>query len=232
MAVPQFKICLDFDGVIFKNPHAMKIVSNRSAQFVSKKLKVSYANAKLINSTQYKVHGHTVNYLIHTGVDTSLNEYNEFVFNHIDWDNVEMNLTNEDYEPIIDIHLLNKIQKQKSVIFSNAPRVWVDKALEKLGTHHNVLFDQVFTCETLNQLKPNNKPYEEIEEYYPNTDLLFIDDGILNLHNLGDRWKPHWFKPTDNIFQCGKKMINDGAYLNTIETLDSILYPDLHLYFS
>ena len=123
MSISQlFKIVIDYDGVIFKNPHAMEVVSNRSAQFVSKKLKMTYANARMVNTTRYKVHGHTVNYLKSVGVNTTLEEYNDFVFNHIDWDDIEMNICDNDYEPIIDVHLLNKIQKQKSILFSNAPR--------------------------------------------------------------------------------------------------------------
>ena len=140
-----------------------------------------------------------------------------------------MNINNMDYDPIIDIYLLNKLQNQKCVLFSNAPRLWVDKTLEKMGTKQNILFDEIFTCDSLEQLKPNKVPYAAIEEHYPDTDLLFIDDSILNVHGLGERWKPHWFKPNDTIFQCGCKMIEKGGYMMTEDDFDTILYPDLEL---
>lgn len=222
-----FKLVLDYDGVVFKNPHAMEAISNRSAKFVSKKLKMSFSNARMVNTTRYKVHGHTVKYLQHIGVDTSLEEYNEYVFGNIDWDDIALNLKNDDHEPIIDVYLLNKLQGQKCVLFSNAPRLWVDKTLEALGTHVDILFDEVFSCETLDQLKPNEKVYKDIERRYPDDDLLFIDDSILNIHGLGERWKPHWFKPTDNLYQCGYKILEDG-YMDVIEDLDTILYPDVN----
>lgn len=225
-----FKLVLDYDGVVFKNPHAMETVSSRSAKFVSKKLNMSYNDARMVNATRYKVHGHTVKYLQHLGIDATLEEYNDFVFNNIDWEDIASNIKNEDHESIIDVYLLNKLQKQKCVLFSNAPRLWVDKTLEALETHADVLFEDVFICETLDQLKPNIKVYEDIEKKYPDEDLLFIDDSILNIHGLGERWKCHWFKPKDNLYQCGHKMIED-EYLQDVENLDMnvILYPDVDM---
>jgi FMN phosphatase YigB (HAD superfamily) len=229
IAAKPFKLVLDYDGVIFKNPHAMEAVSSRSAKFVSKKLNISYKGAKTVNATQYKVHGHTVKYLQHVGVDTTLEEYNEYVFNKFDWDNLSLNIKDDDHEPIIDVYLLNKLQQhQKCVLFSNAPLMWVDKTLEALGTHTDILFDEVFSCETLDQLKPNMKVYEDIESHYPDDDLLFIDDSFLNINGLGSRWKPHWFKPTYNFYQCCCKML-DERYVYVAEyILDTILYPDLN----
>lgn len=209
-----FKIVLDYDGVIFKNPYAMEMISNRSAQYVSKKLKMSYANARMVNSTRYKIHGHTVKYLNDVGVDATIDEYNDFVFNSIDWNDIEMNIRNADYDPIVDIYLLNKIQNQKCVLFSNAPRIWIEKTLESLGTKPDIMFDTMFTCETFDQLKPNPMVYKDIEEKYPETDLLFIDDSILNIHGLGPRWKTHWFRPSDHIYQCGCNIMKDGGYID------------------
>lgn len=226
ISTKPFKLVLDYDGVVFKNPHAMETISSRSAKFVSKKLKMSYSNARMVNTTRYKVHGHTVKYLQHLGIDATLEEYNEFVFNNIDWEDIALNIRDEDHEPIIDVYLLNKLQHQKCVLFSNAPRLWVDKTLEVLGTHADVLFEEVFSCETLDQLKPNIKVYENIEKQYPDDDFLFIDDSILNIHGLGERWKPHWFKPKDNLYQCAYTMLEDG-YMNDVEDLDTILYPDV-----
>jgi FMN phosphatase YigB (HAD superfamily) len=228
IAAKPFKLVLDYDGVIFKNPHAMEAVSSSSAKFVSKKLKISYRGARAVNATQYKVHGHTVKYLQHIGVDTTLEEYNEYVFNNIDWGDLSLNIKHDDHEPIIDVYLLNKLQQhQKCVLFSNAPRLWVDKTLEALGTHTDILFDEVFSCETLDQLKPIMKVYEDIERHYPDDDLLFIDDSILNVRGLGARWKPHLFKSKDNLYQCGCKMLDDGYVDVTEDILDTILYPDV-----
>jgi FMN phosphatase YigB (HAD superfamily) len=224
-AAKSFKLVLDYDGVIFKNTHAMEAVSNRSAKFVSKKLKMSYNNARLVNAAHYKVHGHTVKYLQHIGVDTTLEEYNDFVFNNIDWNDIASNIKDDDFEQIIDVYLLNKLQVQKCVLFSNAPRLWVDKTLEALDIQADELFEKVFTCETLDQLKPNMKVYDEIEKHYPYTDFIFIDDSILNIQGLGERWKSHLFIPEENLYQCGYKML-ENEYIN-VENLETILYPDL-----
>ena len=222
-----FKLVLDYDGVVFKNPHAMETISSNSAKFVSKKLNISYSKARMINTKRYKVHGHTVKYLQHLGIDATLEEYNEFVFDNIDWKDIALNLRDEDHEPIIDVYLLNNLQyHQKCVLFSNAPRLWVDKTLAILGTYADGLFEEVFSCETLDQLKPNIKVYENIEKHYPDNDFLFIDDSILNIQGLGERWKTHWFTPKNNLYQCAYTMLGDG-YMNNAEDLDTILYPDV-----
>lgn len=210
----DFRLILDYDGVVFKNPYAMEMVSNRSAQYVSKKLNMSYSNAKMLNSTRYKVHGHTVNYLNDIGVDSSLEEYNDFVFGGFDWNDLRMNIRETDYDPIIDIQLVNNLQEHRCVLFSNAPRIWVDNTLDTLGTKTDLLFDHVFTCETISDLKPGTKMYEEIEDYFPEDDFLFIDDSILNIHGLGDRWKTHWFKPGHNIYTEGKKLMEKHGYID------------------
>ena len=213
-APKNFKLVLDYDGVVFRNPYAMEMVSNRSAQYVSKKLKMSFSNAKMVNSTRYKVHGHTVKYLNDIGYDATLEEYNDFVFGEFDWDDLYRNVQDSDYDPIIDVLLLNKVQNQKCVLFSNAPRVWVNKTLEILGADQTALFDIIVTCETLDELKPAPTLYEDIEECYPEDDLLFIDDSILNLHGLGKRWKTHWFKPKESLYVEGCTLMKEYGYID------------------
>lgn len=207
-----FKLVLDYDGVIFKNPYAMEKVCDRSAQFVSKKLNMSYNNARMVNTTRYKVYGHTVKYLNDVGVDATLAEYNSFVFENIDWDDIEMNIRSMDYDQVADLHMLNEFQGQKSILFTNAPRTWIEGTMGCMGIDPESVFESMFTCERLEELKPNLAVYELIEHIYPQTDLLFIDDSILNIHGLGHRWNPYWFKPYDNIYQCGCEMIDE--YLN------------------
>lgn len=210
----SFKLVLDYDGVIFKNPYAMEMVSNRSAQFVSKKLKMSYSNARMLNATRYKVHGHTVKYLNDIGTKATLEEYNDFVFGNLNWDQLKMNIIDADYDPIIDVLLLNKVQDQKCVLFSNAPRVWVDNTLKALGADQSALFDIMVTCETLDELKPNPTLYNVIEECYPDNQLLFIDDSILNIHGLGERWKSHWYKPSESLYTEGCKHMKNNGYID------------------
>lgn len=209
-----FKLVLDYDGVVFKNPYAMEMVSRKSAEYVSNKLNMSYANARVVNSTRYKVHGHTVKYLNDVGVKATLEEYNDFVFGDLNWEDLQRNIMDADYDPIIDILLLNNIQKQKCVLFSNAPRIWVDNTLKALGTDQGDVFETMFTCETLDELKPSPKLYDDIESCYPEHDLLFIDDSILNIHGLGSKWKTHWFKPTEDLYKEGCNLMQEHGYID------------------
>lgn len=204
-----FKIVLDYDGVVFRNPYAMERVSDRSAQYVGKKLRVSHADARLMNTTRYKMHGHTVRYLNDLGVDATIEEYNSFVFENIDWDDIGMNIREADYEQLADVYFINEEMHQKCVLFSNAPRMWIDRTLACVGTDAESLFETVFTCESLEQLKPNPVVYDAIEDYFPDADLLFLDDNLVNVHELGPRWKPHWFKPHDNMYRRCREMVDE-----------------------
>jgi len=209
----NYKLLLDYDGVVFNNPRAMKLVSNRSAQFVANKLDMSFTNARMVNSTRYKVHGHTVNYLNHIGVDTTLEEYNDFVFGKIDWNLIDLSICEDDYNRIINVQLLNQYQNQKSILFTNAPYIWVERTLEKIGTNPHVLFEDIYTCEnSVDMLKPNKNIYEHIESNYPETDLLFIDDGYLNVQGLGENWRTHLFRKDDDLYFAGRELVDCRNY--------------------
>lgn len=191
----SFKLVLDYDGVVFRNTRAMRVVNDRSNQFVNQKLRTC--------NTRRMMCGHAVNYLNAMGVSVDVEEYNEFVYGRLRWS--EMYVDEEDRTPIVDVHLLNKFQNQKSILFSNAPRIWIDNTMDMIGIRPHTLFDDVYTSETAEQLKPNGEMYKTIEARYPDVDLLCID--TLSVNGLGQRWKTHCFKQEDSLYLRGVDMI-------------------------
>lgn len=207
----NFKIVFDYDGVLFKNSKGMNMVSERATEYVSDKLNVSYSEARRINKIQYKIHGHTVKFLQKNGIKTSMEEFNDYVYGGLDWKEIERNLDVTDVMRFVDLSNLNNFQRQKSILFSNAPEFWVNETLNIMGGNTELFFDDVYCAESIYELKPNPCNYDLIERNYPNDKLLFIDDTLLNVSNLGERWATRHFKDTDNVFEVGTELIQTGA---------------------
>ena len=141
------KVILDFDGVICKNRKLYHEVNMKSVTFVSQKTQFSFDEALHFNNKNYKKHGHTVNMLKNYGIQTSLKEYNEFVFDDTMWDKVSKSLTNRDILDILNIKAFNSIIEDKSILFSNAPSIWCCNIVNMCGFTMDELFDDVYTCE-------------------------------------------------------------------------------------
>ena len=207
----NFKLIFDYDGVLFNNKEAMNMVSRRSVEFVGKKLKISYPEACRINRIQYKIHGHTVKYLQSNNIDVSMQEFNDYVYGELDWDELGNYITANDVIRLIDLTNLNNFQNQKSILFTNAPEVWVENTLNLMGGDTSMFFDEVYCAESIFELKPNLCLYDSIEKKHPNDKLLFIDDGLLNVSNLGNRWATRHFTDSDTVYEAGIQLIQSGA---------------------
>lgn len=223
-----YKILIDYNDIIFKNKHALKHLNNRSTLFVSKKLNISYSEGVKIDKITNKTVGHTVTFLNNSGIKTTLEEYNEFVYDHIDWGAFKSHIKNSDYDPLIDIHLLNEFQKtQKCILFTNSPRIWVDNTLELLSTSSYTLFDDMVICQDTEELKPNDHMYDQIQKKYPGEELLLIDNSFLSVTGRGRYWRAYLHKHDDTIFTSAQKLINDMGYEFSDDiALNNILYPD------
>uniref|UniRef100_A0A6C0BDX6 Haloacid dehalogenase-like hydrolase n=1 Tax=viral metagenome TaxID=1070528 RepID=A0A6C0BDX6_9ZZZZ len=157
---------LDFDGVLYHNKSAFEHISKRAAQFVHKKMQLSGkhadARADLINTNLYKTYGHTVEGLNACGYNTTIQEFNDYVYDDFPFDT---------YKETIEIP-----SKKNVYIFSNAPREYC-KGLMSENT--NVTFIQdVIGCDIL---KPNKKIYDDITNTFVGDVIVFVDDTLVNL---------------------------------------------------
>ena len=223
-----YKIFIDYNNIVFKNKYALKHLNNRSALFMSKKLNTSYKEGAKADKIVNKTFGHTVTFLNNSGIKTTLEEYHEFVYDSIDWDVLKLHVKNSDYDPIIDVHLLNEFQKtQKCILFTNSPKIWIDNTLELLDTSAHVLFDDIVICQEVEQLKPNEHMYSEIQKKYPDEELLLIDNNFLSVTRRSKHWRTHLHKYNDTVFTSAQKLIHGMGYEFSDDiALNNILYPD------
>ena len=80
-----------------------------------------------------------------------------------------------------------------------------------MGGEIDMFFDEVYSAESIYELKPGRVLYDLIEKDFPEEKLLFIDDSILNVSNLGERWSTRHFKETDRVYEAGAELIQTGA---------------------
>ena len=180
-------LLLDFDGVVFKHKSA-NIVSNRAARYVKNHVNVSNRDSHIINKYLYKSFGHTATGLMNMGyADVSMEEYNKFVYNNIDYKKVFKNINQEDVE---DINKIVKFCKKKNImlsIFTNSPPMWYNSILDCMKIDKS---DFTF-IENKDLLKPDEGVYKLIDYLYEDKDkLYFVDDSFVNfIHTLSN---PRW----------------------------------------
>ena len=206
------KVIFDFDGVICKNNKLNKEVNRRSIEFVVKKTRLSYNEAKYFNNANYKEFGHTVSMLKSYGVHTNLKEYNDYVFNDAMWYNVNKILTDTDKKNIYSVKYFNTLIDDKSILFSNAPFNWCNNILSICNIDTNDIFEDIYTCDTNEEhLKPKPKLYDKIESKYKEFDLYFLDDNKHNLECAPSRWQTVHISRNDNI---GENLLRIASEIN------------------
>lgn len=176
------------DGVLFRNPKAMKIVEDKSTEF-TKKYIPCFQPSKRWN---YQMFGHTVkmiNQLTHEKgkvMTTSLEDYNDYVFNDGTLRHVSQVLTLDDMvRADMWRHLIQKSGRVPH-IFSNAPNVWVREVLSWISLTEMFENGVIVTPESLNTLKPSPESYETMIDKLHGygihrQDLLFMDDSKGNV---------------------------------------------------
>ena len=210
-------LLLDFDGVIFKHKSALNIVSNKAARFVKNNIKVNNRDSHIINKYLYKSFGHTVNGLNKIGYNIKVEEYNNYIYNNIDYKRIFNNINEKDIEDIIKIINICKEKQIKLYIFSNSPEIWYKNIMECMNLNMND-FDYI---NNMNMLKPEKELYNKIENEFTKQ-IYFVDDSFVNFtHTL---LNPKWI----NIM-LDRKTINIDAYgtpnlnLKIIKDLDEII---------
>lgn len=165
---------LDFDGVLYNNKNAFSYITKRASQFVHKKMKLPGRNAdfrtELLNTNLYKTYGHTVEGLNACGYKTTIQEFNEFVY-----DNFPYN----DFKESIKIP-----DKENIYIFSNAPKEYCEKLIKhspcQLRETRNINYIQdVIGHDYI--LKPDKKIYNDITNAFLGDIIVFVDDALINL---------------------------------------------------
>lgn len=215
-------VLLDFDGVIFKNQRAMKKVEEASAHFCRLHMKnVSLEFANEFNRMYYQKYGHTVNMLRHlTGANVSLEEFNDFVYNHfINYEQMKNMITPEDIEHAKMIEaFITRIRKDGGVceVFTNGSSTWVQRINELVGMNEDVVNRLAFSCcENLPELKPSPKAYKYVESRLKKIEApspyYFIDDSRRNLvycektntscNTVGPTWIPILYENNNSIFE-------------------------------
>lgn len=140
MKISNFKkvVLLDYDGVVLRNQIANSVVAKKAGLFTRNVMSthnkqiVSLKSSEELCFNLYKGYGHTLLGLQAMGPQMSsvtLNQYNNFVYSHIDYDDLITH--NNDME---DIKKLAKFCLQESIpiyMFSNSPKYWIENTLKR-----------------------------------------------------------------------------------------------------
>jgi FMN phosphatase YigB (HAD superfamily) len=182
-------LLFDVDGVLFRNKHALKLIEERSTDF-TRKFIPSFQPSPQLNYLKY---GHTVqmiNKITHTigrVSTTTLEEYNEYVFNDSTLNQVAR-LVNDDDVTRGEMwkHVIVR-SGQTPHIFSNAPDVWVQGVLSWASLENSFADSVIITPKSLYSLKPNPQSYEiMVDELQDDVscvkDILFVDDSRANVN--------------------------------------------------
>lgn len=181
-------LLFDVDGVLFRNKHAMKLVEERSTDFTRKFIPSFHPSPHL----NYSKYGHTVrmiNKITHnTGriSTTTLEEYNEYVFNEATLNQVARLINDDDVvRGEMWKHVIDR-SGRTAHIFSNASEVWVRHVLSWSNLEPSFADSVIVTPKSLYSLKPNPDSYEtmvdELQDDVSSVkEILFIDDSKGNV---------------------------------------------------
>tara|TARA_Y100000996_G_C22477013_1_gene624594 strand:- start:140 stop:799 length:660 start_codon:yes stop_codon:yes gene_type:complete len=211
-------ILLDFDGIILRNENISKIIEEKSIDFVHKKLNKPYSKSKRINKFLYRTYGHTANgvakYTSEKPEDVVL-DYNNFVFDNINYQDISSYLTKEDKKRIDMLSHRSEISDHKFGLFTNAPLSWCENLFYHLDEDlfNMIDYNKVFTSDE-GVLKPNISVYKNIENNLDNK-IHFIDDSYINLLPVKDnkKWKTY--------------LINSDTILDLIHIIERIHYTEI-----
>lgn len=209
-------ILLDFDGIIVNNQKVGKLIEQKSIDFVQSKLNISHHNSKYINRFLYKTYGHTANGIAkYTSerLDDVVYDYNDFVFNNINYKDFSSYLIKNDKDRIDTLmQTIAKTYDNKYGLFTNAPISWCENLLSclEIDIYDIIDYDKVYTSDE-GDLKPNLTMYNYIDNKLNDT-IHFIDDSYINLLPVlkNDKWKTY--------------LVNSGNTFDLIDIIDKIHY--------
>lgn len=209
---------LDFDGIIFRNEKVNEVIGQKSIDFVNKKLNLSYSKSKTVNKFLYRTYGHTAigiaKYTFEKPENVVL-DYNNFVFDNINYQDIKSYLTKEDKKRISMLSHRSKVFNHKFGLFTNAPLSWCENLFYYLDDDlsNMIDYDKVFTSDE-GLLKPNISVYQNIENNL-NDNIHFIEDSYINLLPVKNnkKWKTY--------------LINSDNILDLIDIIERIHYIEI-----
>lgn len=183
-----FKLLLDVDGVLVRNPELVQKVDDNVARYVSKKLPHS-KNPKVIAKMLFKKYGHTAIGLKQAfRVDAS--DFDEFVYDRKLIDSLWEHLSGNEFQKEAEI-VSNIADKVPTILFSNSPPQWTIPVASAIS-------DAVSISSPL-YLKPDRRAYKS---FPPNIEYLFVDDRLANVKTADkfENWHPILFSDTKSKF--------------------------------
>jgi FMN phosphatase YigB (HAD superfamily) len=198
------KVCLlDFDGVILKHKGGLEAVSKRCQTYVQKQTKIRDKDTvKRLNKHLYESTGHTALGLKKLGYDVSIKEFNKYVYD-LDYQETFKDLTVSHKTGIETLKKFKQLCAEQNIplhIFSAAPYIWCENILKIMG---NGVEDISILGSVTNQfLKPQIECYQVIEKQFQNSNLVFVDDKLMNL-------LPIYGNPKWNTFLLFDKLEKD-----------------------
>tara|TARA_Y100000389_G_scaffold109924_1_gene107044 strand:+ start:23333 stop:23974 length:642 start_codon:yes stop_codon:yes gene_type:complete len=184
-------ILLDFDGVVLKNKKVDSYITKKSIEHVAVSRNISLDHAKQLNTKLYPKLGHTslINTDIHS-LSRSIKEYNNYVFNELDYSKIDRMLTKNDKSYV---HKIFEIPNEQSIplgIFTNAPLSWCESVLMLCDIDINKEFSEKYLFTSDNSfVKPLQISYDVVEKSMKNRHIFFIDDKKSNLEPIEDKNK-------------------------------------------
>lgn len=225
---------VDFDGVILKNPRASAYISRKVSSYVKYTLNKSGIEPKKellerFNNELYTGYGHTLLGMKSIGLNTSLKEFNEYIYGDVN-DYKYLKMT--DSEQKSWENFVERMRKKNISIklFSNSNIKWMSHFIGYDGEmmEYSKCIDAYKEFPIYNRcLKPQRTIYDLFMSKYPSCKYYFIDDKLANFSPISSdkRWVKIWVVGDDiddfysyNYFNMGNqyysvKSLNDSYYV-------------------
>jgi hypothetical protein len=202
LSIGHRTVLLDFDGVVFKNKRATDIITDKSIKFIQSKTKYNYEQAEKINKVIYPTKGHT-SFAINNKKETLI-DYNEYVFENFDYNQLNDIVTKYDKELIQNLVNIKKYRGIEFILFTNAPIMWCLHVMHSMDFKLDDLFllDKIFTSDN-GLIKPMNECYDNIEKNIKERKLHFIDDKMSNILPISsnNNWCGFMIDDTDHLYE-------------------------------
>lgn len=196
-------VLFDLDGVIFHHDEAMNKVSKRASDFISELIRTKHAEE--INRRLYKGYGHTIIGLREEyNINMSLQDFNEFIYDSDTLASV-CKLPLPMSSAIKAMEARQAIQAVKSaghrcMVFTNAPKIWVDMALTTTGLLRHFKPEDILSAEDFTHVKPQRQIYVDVSKKLKDLDITFIDDSLLNVANAPAEWDAYLYGGNHTTF--------------------------------
>jgi FMN phosphatase YigB (HAD superfamily) len=229
----QKVLLLDIDGVLLKDRLLLQNVSENAVRFVQKTVPMKYLDstqARHLNKTLYKSHGHTLaglriafpNYAeYYTNFNFNSKVYDSSLLNHL----FKYTKTSEEFKSFqTDFQMIQEKCRDVKVpiyLFTNSPLEWALPIANALDIESAYVFHSNHVdCEDY-LLKANpyiyKKVYNNLKERYSHSPIecIFVDDSPINLLPVlsSIHWTPIHYDESHSV------PLSRMNYINTISSI-------------